>query len=562
MHVVDQIDAAAVVAAAEAVLDADGKIDILVANAGVAGANGTVWDYDPAEWYRVIDVNLNGVYHCCRAVVPHMLAAGYGRIVNVASIAGKEGNPNAAAYSASKAGVIALTKSLGKETAGKNIAVNCVTPAAAKTTHLRADHPSAHRLHAGADSAGALPRGDGGRRDDRLAGVGGQFVHHRRGVRSVGRARDLLTAAARQPHLFVLRCKKTAVEPLRFISRVIIISAMKSVAPTPSLGFLLSDAARLLRRRFEQESRDIPMTSAQLQIIARLTRNEGIGQAALAGLLDIEPMTLSRHVDRMAAAGLVERRQDPNDRRARQLFSTEKSRALLSPMRARAEEVYEQVQAGLSQAERAALHAALAVIIANLSAAETARETKAPTARGRKRKSHDRPAHQEVARGRHTAPPRRGRRDAGGGGRRARCRRPAPAPAKPSRTKRKLLIAALPIALVVGGGYIWATGGRYVGTEDAYVQQDRVSVVPQVSGQIASVEVAENDTVVAGQTLFTIDDFGLPQRGRGGSGQAPVGAARGGEAEGRLCGRRSPRPGPPATRWRPPRPATRASRSC
>ena len=133
VHVVDQIDAAAVVAAAEAVLDADGKIDILVANAGVAGANGTVWDYDPAEWYRVIDVNLNGVYHSCRAVVPHMLAAGYGRIVNVASIAGKEGNPNAAAYSASKAGVIALTKSLGKETAGKNIAVNCVTPAAAKT---------------------------------------------------------------------------------------------------------------------------------------------------------------------------------------------------------------------------------------------------------------------------------------------------------------------------------------------------------------------------------------------------------------------------------------------
>ena len=86
---------------------------------------------------------------------------------------------------------------------------------------------------------------------------------------------------------------------------------MKTTGPTPSLGFLLSDAARLLRRRFEQESRDIPMTSAQLQIIARLTRNEGIGQAALAGLLDLEPMTLSRHVDRMAAAGLVERRPGP-----------------------------------------------------------------------------------------------------------------------------------------------------------------------------------------------------------------------------------------------------------
>lgn len=141
--------------------------------------------------------------------------------------------------------------------------------------------------------------------------------------------------------------------------------------PPPTLGFLLADAARLLRRRFEQESRDIPMTSAQLQVIARLTRNEGIGQAALAALLDIEPMTLSRHVDRMEAAGLVERRQDPQDRRARQLYTTEKSRALLAPMRARAEAVYEQVQAGLAPAERAALVAALKLIISNLSAAES-----------------------------------------------------------------------------------------------------------------------------------------------------------------------------------------------
>lgn len=132
-HAVDQIDAEAVSAAAEAVVAAAGRIDILVANAGIAGANAPLWDYDPAEWRRVIEVNLHGVFHCCRAVLPHMLAADYGRIVNVASIAGKEGNPNAAAYSASKAGVIALTKSLGKETAARNIAVNCVTPAAART---------------------------------------------------------------------------------------------------------------------------------------------------------------------------------------------------------------------------------------------------------------------------------------------------------------------------------------------------------------------------------------------------------------------------------------------
>ena len=90
-------------------------------------------DYDPAEWRRVLEVNLTGTFLCCRAVLPQMQAAGYGRIVTIASIAGKEGNPNAAAYSASKAGVIALTKSLGKEHAGENIAVNCVTPAAART---------------------------------------------------------------------------------------------------------------------------------------------------------------------------------------------------------------------------------------------------------------------------------------------------------------------------------------------------------------------------------------------------------------------------------------------
>lgn len=110
-----------------------GRIDIFVNNAGVAGANATVADYDVAEWKRVMAINLDGPFHCCKAIVPGMVENGYGRIVNVASIAGKEGNPNASAYSASKAGVIALTKSLGKELAGLDIAVNCVTPAAAKT---------------------------------------------------------------------------------------------------------------------------------------------------------------------------------------------------------------------------------------------------------------------------------------------------------------------------------------------------------------------------------------------------------------------------------------------
>ena len=114
-------------------LKALGRIDILVNNAGVAGQNITTWEYPIDEWRRVMAVNLDGQFHCCKAIVPGMIAQNYGRIVNIASVAGKEGNPNAPAYSASKAGVIALTKSLGKELASYDIAVNCITPAAAKT---------------------------------------------------------------------------------------------------------------------------------------------------------------------------------------------------------------------------------------------------------------------------------------------------------------------------------------------------------------------------------------------------------------------------------------------
>ena len=129
----DVADPGAVQEAVDTTAKVLGKVEILVNNAGIASATATTWDTAVEEWHKVIRVNLDGPFICSRAVVPLMIAQNYGRIVNIASIAGKEGNPNAAHYSASKAGVIALTKSLGKELAGYNIAVNAVTPAAAKT---------------------------------------------------------------------------------------------------------------------------------------------------------------------------------------------------------------------------------------------------------------------------------------------------------------------------------------------------------------------------------------------------------------------------------------------
>ena len=131
--VMDVTDLKSVRNAAEKTEELLGAIEVLVCNAGIAGPTAKIWEYPPEEWQQVIDIDLTGVFNCLHVVSPIMIDQNYGRIVNVASVAGKDGNPNAAPYSAAKAGVIALTKSLGKELAGYDIAVNCITPAAAKT---------------------------------------------------------------------------------------------------------------------------------------------------------------------------------------------------------------------------------------------------------------------------------------------------------------------------------------------------------------------------------------------------------------------------------------------
>jgi 2-dehydro-3-deoxy-L-rhamnonate dehydrogenase (NAD+) len=131
--VVDVTQHARVVTAVTQTLAKQPVIDILVNSAGITGPNAKLWDYPTQAWEQVMQVNLNGIFHTCREVVPHMQAQKYGRIVNIASVAGKDGNPNASAYSASKAAVMALTKSLGKELANSGVLVNCVTPAAVKT---------------------------------------------------------------------------------------------------------------------------------------------------------------------------------------------------------------------------------------------------------------------------------------------------------------------------------------------------------------------------------------------------------------------------------------------
>ena len=199
---VELTDEADVKKAADALIRDAGKIDILVNNAGITGGNAPTWELKPEVWRRVIEVNLVAPYLTCHAIVPHMMKAGYGRIVNVASIAGKEGNPNASHYSASKAGLIGLTKSLGKELASHRHSGELHHAGRRQDRDVWSDDPAAYRLHAVENSDEPFRAGRGAGGDDRVAGVGGLLVLDRRGVRHFRRPGDLLR--------YLLACRAVA----------------------------------------------------------------------------------------------------------------------------------------------------------------------------------------------------------------------------------------------------------------------------------------------------------------------------------------------------------------
>ena len=189
---VDVSKLGSVEAAFVSTLTAFDKIDALVNSAGIAGVNATVWEYPVDEWLRVHDIDLHGIFYTCRTVVPHMIRNGYGRIVNIASVAGKEGNPNACAYSSSKAAVIALTKTLGKELATKRRHRELRSSGGGADPAFRRIHPIPHRFHALQDPDGTFRSGRRNRRNRRLGMHRGVFVHDGGDIRSLRRTGNVL----------------------------------------------------------------------------------------------------------------------------------------------------------------------------------------------------------------------------------------------------------------------------------------------------------------------------------------------------------------------------------
>ena len=252
---VDVTDLAGVEAARDATNAALGGIDILVNNAGIAGPNHMLWEYPVEAWREVIEIDLNAVFYCCRAVVPQLIAQNYGRIVNVASIAGKEGNPSASAYAAAKAGVIALTKALGKELATYDIAVNCITPAAARTRIF--DQITQEFVDF---MLTKIPRGRFVTVEEIAAMVAWLVSAENSfttgcGVRSVGRPRDLLTVsewrsrapARRRGSVIANPAGAGPADPLRGAGCGVRPAVRAILIVVPSVGGLAGPAARLRR---------------------------------------------------------------------------------------------------------------------------------------------------------------------------------------------------------------------------------------------------------------------------------------------------------------------------
>ena len=254
---------------------------------------------------------------------------------------------------------------------------------------------------------------------------------------------------------------------------------MQDNPPSTSLGFLISDTARLLRKRFDQRAREIGLTRAQWQVLAFLKHNEGINQVGLADLMEVEPITLSRHIEKMEEAGWVARRPDPNDKRGKQLFLSERSGAVLDAMRVIARGLFDEALAGLAPKRWSTRSRLCSISVPRL-----------PPVRVWKRWRR-----LWVSRYEESCTMSDGPEEEVG----------APASRRRRFFSRRTLMFVVPIVLAIVGGYFWLFGGRYASTDNAYVQRDTVAIVTEVAGRITDVAVTENQHVERGDLLFRID---------------------------------------------------------
>ena len=269
------------------------------------------------------------------------------------------------------------------------------------------------------------------------------------------------------------------------------------------LGFLIHDVQRLMRKRFEARASGLGLSSAQWRLMVRVAKEEGITQARLAELLEIEPISVSRLVDRMEESGWIERRSDAADRRVRMIFPTAKASQAYAEIKSLAGEVYEESLTGVSPQDRRVLIKALEAMAKNLADGETARPAE------KNRECRRRSSMNAVAKVDENATKLEMEAPAQPAATPVTVApqlEPAPvAPKKKRRAGRILLMSALPVALIAGGSYVWVTGGRYQETENANLQQAKVTIAADTAGRIVQVDIFDNQSVKQGDVLFAID---------------------------------------------------------